>query len=603
MTSTDFSEEIKELLKNAEQEELSNPIQGFVYAEKALALARQYKQYYAECLALLTLGALKESLAENTAETEALLTQTIELAQQHRFNELLTRALSKIASLLSSNNRMAEATDYIEQAKAQLKSISHHSPGLELLVLYDDINIRYRKGEAGVSLLTDCLDGLQASVETKNEGLHTGFLQVLTMLTAKMGDLEASINYSNQFIAIEERRNYHMALVGAYVFQSGIYEKLKNHTEAKLSLEKAVASARKLGDVRSYIFVETRRVNFLISNRQFEEAANLCNQLLAMSETSEMPKIRFDVVTALAQIADAKNNTSEAIRIFEAERSVFQEDKVSLQTITNHLHQLYAKQENYQLAYMCLLENKTINQDIYNTEKTKEYAELHARFETKEKESQLRETQLQMLDAELKALKSQMNPHFAFNTLKTVDNLLALNEVEQARKSLQSFAQLMRATLEQSNNELTLVEDELILLNNYISLEQNASGNSFEYTIEVDDSIDISYERVPSIFIQPIVENAIKHGLRHKQDNKHLRIQFLQSATGMHVVVADTGIGRTASAKLNKVRINHQSYAGNALEKRIELLNNKAGYEKYCLRIEDLYEGTKVTLSILNSPS
>lgn len=231
-----------------------------------------------------------------------------------------------------------------------------------------------------------------------------------------------------------------------------------------------------------------------------------------------------------------------------------------------------------------------------SAEKAKAIVGINSKYNLEKKEAQLRETQLQKLDAELKAIKSQMNPHFAFNTLKTIDYLLETNKVSEARKALQSFAQLMRATLEQSGNDFTVIADEVLLLENYIRLEKNALGESFQYTIAIDPAIDPNYDRVPSILLQPIVENAIKHGLRHKEGNKELHVHFTTSTEGLTVRIEDNGIGRKASAVLNAFRTGHQSFAGSAMQKRIDFLNEKAGYNKYTLTTEDLTNGTRVIL-------
>lgn len=601
MTSNEVLETIKDLLAKSDATEVSHPQQSCMYAEQAHSLAAQHQLYYEQCFALLQICNAKEGLAENNHETEALLAQAISLAEQHEFTELLIRAFSKMASLLSTINRIDEAASYITKAKNNLQHLERPKPSLEMLVLYDDINIRYRKGESGASLLNDCLAGKQMTVEQKNEGLHTGFLQVLTMITAKMGDTEASLKYSKQFIEIEEKRNFQMALVGAYTFQSSLYEKMGRKEDALNSLNKAVASSKKLGDVRSYLFVEIRRINVFIASKETEKARKACLELLAIPELNEMPKIRYDVISAMAQIATEQNNPDEAISLLETERQVFLGDKITLQKITNHLYELYATVGKYELAYKSLLENKTITEEIYHIEKAKEYAELHARFETKEKEAELRETQLQKLEAELKAIKSQMNPHFAFNSLKTIDYLLEQNNVSSARQSLNAFAQLMRATLQQSGSEFTVIEDELLLLENYIRLEKNTLDDLFTYEIVVAENIDPNYDRVPSIFLQPVVENAIKHGLRHKKGHKHLRIVFKTDGDELQVIIQDNGIGRTASAAINKFRTNHHSFAGNAMEKRVEFYNEKAGYKKFIFEIEDLDEGTKATLRIRQS--
>lgn len=607
-SSTTIQQTIKELLAKSEATELGNPQQSYVYAQEAHTLAVQHNLYYEHCLALLHLAGIKENLADNTNETETLLAQAIALAKENGFDELQIHALSKMASLLATNNRIDAATEYIEQAKQYLSALNNPPKALQLVVLYDDINIRYRKGEAGPSLLNDCLTGLQIAVELKNEGHHTSFLQMLTMLTTKMGDVEAGIKYSEQFVEIEEKRNFHMSLVGGYVYQSSLYDKVGRKVDALKALDKAVASSKRLGDTRSYLFVEIRRVFFLLNNQQVDEAYEICQHLLTLPELNEMPKVRFEVISALAQIAAAKNNAAYAIQLFETERKVFQEDKVILQKITNHLHELYTKIGNYQSAYSTLLENKTITQEIYDTEKTKEYAELHARFETKEKEAQLRETRLQKLDAELKAIKSQMNPHFVFNIMSTITGLMQTGKIAEAQHTLNQFSLLLRSILVQSSNQTILLEDEIAFLHSYLQLEKLSLSDKFCYEILCADEIDLGYEKIPSMLLQPIVENAIKHGLKTKTGEQKLSIRFsvLENQL-LKIVIEDNGIGRQASALLNQNRKRHQSFAGKALEERIRLLNINAGYRQFEINFTDLTDitgnakGTLVELLIHNA--
>ncbi len=607
MTNTTTQQTIKNLLAKSEAIELENPQQGYALAEEARAIAAQHKFYYEHCQALLQLAGVKESLAENTSETETLLTQAITLAEEHRFDELLIHSLSRKASLLSTSNRIDAATEHIALAKQYLSELNNPPQTLKLVVLYDDISIRYRRGEVGPSLLNECLTGVQIAVELKNVGHQTGFLQMLTMLTAKMGDIETSIKYSEQFIELEEKRNFHMSLVGGYVYQSSLYEKVGRNAEALRALNNAVASSKKLGDMRSYLFIEIRRVFHLLNNQQTDEAYELCQHLLTLPELGEMPKIRFDVISALAQIAAANGNATEAIKHLETERTIFQEDKVILQKITKNLHELYAKAGRYQLAYTALLENKTITQEIYDTEKAKEYAEMQTKYDTERKETELKESKIQQLNAELKAIKSQMNPHFVFNAMATITGLMQAGKLAEAQGTLNQFSLLLRSTLMQSSEQTIFLEDEIAFLHSYLQLEKFSLSTQFNYEIVSADEIDLGYEKIPGMLLQPIVENAIKHGLKTKMGEQKLSIRFTRLENqSMKIVIEDTGIGRHASALLNRNRKKHQSFAGNALDERIRLLNLHAGYQQYELKFTDLTDnagnakGTLVELLIHN---
>jgi LytS/YehU family sensor histidine kinase len=180
--------------------------------------------------------------------------------------------------------------------------------------------------------------------------------------------------------------------------------------------------------------------------------------------------------------------------------------------------------------------------------------------------------------------------------------------VDEAQDSLRKFSRLMRSTLEQSQGDEIVVEDEVEFLNNYLHLEKLILGDAFSFTITVDESIDIAYERIPSLILQPIVENALKHGLRTKQGEQKLNITFSMEDIGeqtiMQITIEDNGIGRKASAELNKDRKQHQSFATKSIDDRIKIINTTAGFEKMKMETMDVMEdsvalGTKVQLSII----
>jgi hypothetical protein len=570
-----IQENIQALLQKAQKAELDKPQLCEQYAREALALAQERELPFEQCKALLQVAAAKESAADNSEETETIFKQTIELATAFGFTEQLIVSLSKMSSLHGSTNRLQSASEFIQKAKQHLSSFSGADETLQLSVLYDDISIRYRKGEAGASFIADCLYGVEKSKAINDEGLQTSFLQMLIMGTTKMGDIEASIHYSEQFIAIEEKRNYHMSIVGASIYLTGLYEKLGRIKEAEATFLKAIEASKKLGDKQSYMAVETRRLYFLLNNERFDDAEKICHELFALPELNSMPKGRFEITSAWATILLRKKQIKQAIEIYEKERLTFIEDKVILLKITGKLHELYAAEGLYTAAYNSLLEHQAITKDIYDTEKTKEYTELHARFETKQKEAQLQEAKLQQLNAELKAIKSQMNPHFVFNVMATVSNLIGAQQYTEAQTSLQQFSTLMRATLQQSLGDKITVEEEVLFLENYLKLEKLSLGESFSFEIKVAESIDSGYVRIPSMFLQPLVENSVKHGLRHVNGAKKLEIHFGGTEANLTITIDDNGIGRKASEAINKNRKGHVSFASKALEDRVQLINNQ----------------------------
>ncbi|MFN7044976.1 MAG: histidine kinase [Flavobacterium sp.] len=205
--------------------------------------------------------------------------------------------------------------------------------------------------------------------------------------------------------------------------------------------------------------------------------------------------------------------------------------------------------------------------------------------------------------SKLVALKSQMNPHFIFNALNSIQEFIVLNKKELASNYLADFADLMRSYLQHSQEDAVSLSDEIETLDLYLKLEKIRFEEDFEFSIQCDASINKEQTYIPSFLLQPFVENAIKHGLLHQKGSKILSVSFKKlSSYSIKCEIQDNGIGRTASAKLNEKR-KHQSFATKASQNRLELLNQSAE-DKIELKIIDLYDeqqqslGTKVIVTI-----
>lgn len=186
-----------------------------------------------------------------------------------------------------------------------------------------------------------------------------------------------------------------------------------------------------------------------------------------------------------------------------------------------------------------------------------------------------------MRNSQLSALKAQMNPHFMFNALNSIQEIIMLNDKKQANLYLGKFADLMRITLDQSNKKSISLEDELKSLKLYLELETLRFEEHFKYEIKVSETLNPYSVQIPSMLIQPYVENALKHGLMHKLGDKKLALHFsLFNENTLLCVITDNGIGRKRSSEINRLREKrHSSFGTGATQKRLELLNY--GKEQY----------------------
>ncbi len=215
----------------------------------------------------------------------------------------------------------------------------------------------------------------------------------------------------------------------------------------------------------------------------------------------------------------------------------------------------------------------------------------------KKQASETNRIQKRIAELEMKALQSQMNPHFVFNSLNAIQNFVLDGNIDQTLDYIAHFSILLRNTLDYSSRKHISISQEQEFLNHYIALEQMRFSNdgkaAFDYSFNVDEGIDISAEIIPPMLLQPIIENSIKHGEVHKVPNGKISVAIIKQGNSIHISITDNGIGRKKStAKRNK---NHQSKAMGIINDRLHILGKKK-YAK--MEIIDLEVGTRVELSL-----
>jgi LytS/YehU family sensor histidine kinase len=208
-------------------------------------------------------------------------------------------------------------------------------------------------------------------------------------------------------------------------------------------------------------------------------------------------------------------------------------------------------------------------------------------------------------NSQLSALKAQMNPHFIFNVLNSIQEIILLNDKKEANIYLGKFADLMRLILDQSNKVAISLDDEIRSLKLYLELEALRFEENFKYEIKVADMLYTYNIDIPAMLIQPYLENAIKHGLMHKHGEKTVALSFsLFNENTLLCVITDNGIGRKRSSEINRMREKkHTSFATGATQRRLELLNQGRTQTITVTFVDSMDEhrnvcGTKVLLYI-----
>lgn len=182
-----------------------------------------------------------------------------------------------------------------------------------------------------------------------------------------------------------------------------------------------------------------------------------------------------------------------------------------------------------------------------------------------------------MAELEMKALRAQMNPHFVFNSLSSIQESIVTGKTEAASKYLSKFSKLIRLILENSGKQFIPLKTEIDLLTLYLELESFRFEN-FTYTFSVDPQIDVHFTTIPSMVIQPFIENALKHGLSKKKENKHLKIDIHKAGNKLVAVIEDNGVGRSVATAIKSLeRKDHHSMGIQITEERLQLLGMQTG--------------------------
>jgi LytS/YehU family sensor histidine kinase len=207
-------------------------------------------------------------------------------------------------------------------------------------------------------------------------------------------------------------------------------------------------------------------------------------------------------------------------------------------------------------------------------------------------------------ELEMQALRAQMNPHFIFNCLSSINRFILKNEVEAASDYLTRFSRLIRMVLINSQQSLISLEDELEMLRLYLDMERLRFKNAFDYNISFTNRIDVGSVYIPPLLLQPFCENAIWHGLMHKEEKGHLNIALSIEGESLYCSIADDGIGRKKAGEMKSKSVEKDKSLGLKITaERLALLNGNKGkstfYEINDLLNEDgIVVGTRVDLKI-----
>lgn len=207
-------------------------------------------------------------------------------------------------------------------------------------------------------------------------------------------------------------------------------------------------------------------------------------------------------------------------------------------------------------------------------------------------------------DSQVKLLENQMNPHFIFNSLTSIKSFIQSSDIKNADYYLSHFSKLMRLYLDTSRKSQITIKEELDLINHYLVLEKMRFDNRFSYEISIDPQVLDNEIQIPTMLIQPIVENSIKHGLFHRPNNGLIKIDIRSESTYIIIIISDNGIGMNKSMQLKSLDLTrHDSHASTIVREKISLINKTTDLQiemdtRELSPNEIVYKGTITTITL-----
>jgi len=417
----------------------------------------------------------------------------------------------------------------------------------------------------------------------------------------------------DSLITLSKANDYQNGLATAYSNRSHVYKTEKKYDKALADMLAAMEIGYKLE--RNYLKIteHTNAANILIEmNRPAEAKMHASKALALASSLKTYPEEEAAAHLALALIGEKTRNWELAYKHYNAYKEGI--DSIRAADVQKNMQQLevkYQTSEKEKEIARLDSENKLNSLKLQRSQLLTVaivvvvlllgilafvlYRRKQLKYEKQQAEYEKQQAEFEKQQAELKQklLRSQMNPHFMFNTLNAINQYIQTNKRLEASDYLAKYAKLMRQILENSDEDFVLLQDEIDFLNNYLAMQQLRFEKSFTYSIEVDNSIDTELFEIPPMIAQPFIENAIEHGVRGMADGE-IRIRFSFENNMLTLTVADNGKG----FQTTKQNVNHKSFALDITRERLNIAGNNT--EKLSIASPDPQtgKGTLVTIDI-----
>ncbi|MDF2454962.1 MAG: tetratricopeptide repeat protein [Cytophagaceae bacterium] len=602
------------LLQKAESLSDKDPKAALDYLEQALSISLQEGDKIGEANTYVVLGNLN-SKQKLYAQAINFYGKALPLFEKEKQTALVLKTRKHLGAVYEKNSAYDNALD---QYKKGLKEAEEAKNSTEVLAFKNAMANIYKLQGKNEEALTLYKEVLQKEKRKQN----------------KSGEREAYDNMGDVYIQqnkVEEAKEVYQSaqesalqdkdqkdLSKSYDKMANTY-KLEGKTEDELVLRKKKAEVSDKRNDEEALAKDYLEIGQLyLTQKKPEQALDYLNRSVNLSKNKGLLEVEAKSQEAISDVYKQQQNYSKALEHYqlyvEAKDSLLSSRESRVNTMISFNDELSLKQKQIDLLEKDMqLNEKTIQ--LLNEEKSFSKLVIYALimgllivlvsswmvYINAKKRRAANQSLV------LRSLRSQMNPHFIFNALNSVNNFISKNDERSANKYLSDFSKLMRTVMENSRYEFISLATEQSILQLYLSLEHARFKDKFDYTLTVSEELSQEQTQIPPMLIQPYIENAIWHGLRYKEEKGLLTVSILPHGEEVVVTIEDNGIGRKKSAELKTHNQKDKDSIGlKNTEARIGIINEL--YKTHLrVNIEDLDpvtgSGTKVTLYITQTPT
>ncbi|WP_299781705.1 histidine kinase [uncultured Formosa sp.] len=418
-------------------------------------------------------------------------------------------------------------------------------------------------------------------------------------LAVRKEKLEQALMYYDTLMVLSKKANYKQGINTALTNSAGVYKQLNNFSKA---LELSTEAEQYFGEnPYESIFNKNFKAELYNLTEQYKKGLSLVNENIQKEEINYYSTEKLKTLELLYQLNYNLKNYEKAFFWNDSLRST--ETLLRDQHIRESFEELetkYETEKKEQQIEILTTENKLKNQRINAGIAIVSFLTISIFLILYILNIRKKQAILKQNDLQQQVLRTQMNPHFMFNVLGSIQNFMMQNDTRKASNFLSQFATLTRATLNNSTAETISLADEMNMIKNYIELEKMRKQNKFDYTIEYDNDLEVDFIQIPPMLIQPFIENSIKHGFKNVNKGGLLKISITDKIHWIEFVIEDNGEGLTN--KTDKQN-SHKSMAMSIFEKRRKLIQQKykTDFKFEILNLKDKYpkqSGVRITISI-----